>query len=264
MANITFLYNDLSRAAATTFSGSSQVAGMTYAVQLIDPQPKHRSRVAATTSNLIIDIGAGASVDVGALLSTSILNTDTVRFRISLSDPTVVGSLLYDSGSLSGLTQAYYNGNIIMPLSAPVTGRYFRWDITQASSPIDIGLAPLGLLFRPTRNFSWSAQEGRIDLSPREINPDTGAEFGVALPQKRSRVFSLDGLTQSEARVAVDEMDRLQGAAGDILAIEDIDASAVTRAQNAIWGSFRTAPDNFATRRFANIYAREFKLVERL
>jgi hypothetical protein len=262
MAKATFLHKDLSRAAS--FSGSTQVAGMTYATMLIDPQPRHRARVAATASNLIIDLGAGTAIDIAALISTTILNGDSVRLRMSLTDPTVTGSLLYDSGTVSGVTQNYYNGNVIMPLSASVTVRYIRWDITQASSPIDIGLCPCGLLFRPTHNFTWGAQEGRIDPSPRELNADTGAEFAVALPQKRFRYFTLPNLTQSETRATVDEMDRLAGAAGDILFIEDADAAALTRAQNAIWGAFRPATDSGGTRRFANLYGRDFKLVERL
>jgi hypothetical protein len=183
---------------------------------------------------------------------------------MSLSDATVTGSLLYDSGTLSGVTQDYYRGNVIMPLSAAVTVRYIRWDITQANSPIDIGLAPCGLLFRPTHNFTYGIQELRIDLTERETNPDTGAEFGVQQPTKRGRFFTLPNLTQTEARGSVDEMDRLAGAAGDILWIEDIDATPITRAQNAIWGGFRTASDNSAARKFANLYAREFKMVERL
>lgn len=262
MAKAAILYNDLSKAATVT--GSATVMGLGWDF-LKDPQPRHRARVNDVTAYLILDLGAAQSVDAAALIGTSLNAAATARLRASGSDPTVTGSLAYDSGVQSACTDAAWNGAVIGCLSAPVTARYLRWDVTQTAAPIDIGLAPCGLLFRPTRNFALGGTEGRSDASIRDGNPDTGAEFGLVLPQKRVKQLSFPGLTKTEVRGDVDLMDRLVGSAGDVMFVEDPDAAWADRARDAIWGSFRkTGADQVATRSFVNVFGRSFQLTERL
>ncbi len=262
MAKGSFMYLD--RTPAATITGSSTPAGLGW-LQLQDVQPRHRARVSATSAYLILDLGAGYSLDVAALISTSLEAASTARLRMSLSDATATGSLLYDSTALSGVTDTAYTGAVIGCLPAPVTARYVRWDLTQASGPIDVGLAPCGLLWRPSRNFSYGGQEGRVDGSMREVNTDTGAEFGLALPQRRTKLLSFPAFTKGEARAELDQMDRLVGAAGDVLFVEDSDASWADRARDALWGSFRQpGAGALATRSALNMFGRTFPLTERL
>lgn len=262
MAKAAFLYNDLTQAA--TISGSATVSGLGWDF-LMDPQPRHRARVDDVAAYVILDLGSVQSIDAAALISTSLESDATARLRASASDAAVTGSLVHDSGVQSTCTDAAWNGAVVACLAAPVSARYLRWDVTQGAGPIDIGLAPCGLLFRPTRNFSFGGQEGRVDASLRDTNPDTGAEFGLALPQRRTKLLNFPALTKAEARGDVDLMDRLVGAHGDVLFVEDPEASYADRARDAIWGSFRkTGADAVATRSAVNIFGRAFQLTERL
>lgn len=262
MAKGSYLYKDLSQAA--TFSGSTPVSGLDWSF-LKDPQPRHRARVNSSSANLILDLGAAVSIDIAALIGTSLDSSSTARLRMSAADPTVLGSLLYDSTVLASVTDAAYIGAVIGCLPAPVTARYIRWDLVQGGAPVDIGLAPCGLLWRPSRNFSFGGMEGRSDASRREVNPDTCAEFGLALAQRRVKRLTFAALTKSEVRTDLDAMDRLVGASGDVLFVEDSDASWADRARDSIWGSFReTGGSDLTTRQAVNVFSRSFVQTERI
>jgi hypothetical protein len=262
MAKASFLYRDLSKTA--TITGSTTVSGLDWS-QLKDVQPRHRARVAATSAFAILDLLSATPVDVAALISTSLDATATARLRMSASDPTVTSSLLYDSGVLSSITDAAWNGAVIGCLAASVTVRYLRWDVTQSASPLDIGLAPCGLLFRPGRNFSYGSQEGRADPSQRDVNSDTGAEFSFALPQKRVKVLTYSALTKAEVRGDLDAMDRLAGVFGDVLFVENPDDTWANSARDSIWGGMRPVGNAaLASRTATDVFGRSFTLTERL
>ena len=262
MAKGSFLYRD--RTPAATITGSATVTGLDWS-QLKDPQPRHRARVNASSANLILDLGSVMAVDVAALISTSLDSAATARLRMSASDATVTSSLLYDSGVQGACTDSAWTGAVIGCLTASVNVRYLRWDLTAGASPIDIGLAPCGLLWRPGRNFAYGAQEGRADPSQRDVNPDTGAEFGFALPQKRTRILTYSWLTKAEIRGDLDAMDRLAGVAGDVLFVENPDDSWANNAQNSIWGGMRPVGGAaLASRTATDVFSRSFTLTERL
>ncbi|HEY1503411.1 MAG TPA: hypothetical protein VGF92_03875 [Stellaceae bacterium] len=263
MAKAAFLYTNLAAGLAAAAGSSAPVSGLGWD-RLNESQPRHRARVDNTSATLIFDLGSAQAVDCAALISTSLLLASTVRARASAVDPSCVSSLLHDSGVQAAVTDAKYNGNVIQCLSAAVTTRYWRWDVTGAA-PIDIGLAPLGLLFRPGRNFSFGVQEGMIDFGTRDTNPDTGASFGVAGPIVRCRLLNFAAMSKSEARAQIEDLDRVIGAARDCLFVEDPDAAWLVRAQASIWGSYRSPGQaELATRAAYNVFARPFRLVERI
>jgi hypothetical protein len=262
MAKAAILYSDMTQAA--TIGGAATVTGLGFDF-LKDPQPRHRARVNDTTAYLILDLGSARSFDVAALIGTSLDAAATARLRASASDATVTGSLAYDSGVQSGCTSTAWNGAVIGCLPAAVSARYLRWDLTLAAGPVDIGLAPCGLLFRPARNFGFGGQEGRIDASVRDSNPDTGAEFGLVLPQRRIKQITFPAFTKAEVRGDLDAMDRLVGSAGDVLFVEDPDASWADRARDSIWGSFRQpGAGALATRSYVSVFGRSITLTERI
>jgi hypothetical protein len=262
VAKSAWLLSDL--AAGITPTGSTTATGLGWD-KLLDPQPRHRARVAATSAFFIRDLGLAKSIDVAALISTSLLVGASVQLRASTADATATSSLLYDSGVVSGVTSVDYRGNVVDCIASPVSARYWRWDITGAVNPIDIGLAPLGLLFRPGRNFQYGAQEGAIDLSKRDRNEDTGGEFIVAGPKVRQKMFAYNGLTKSETRDTFHYSDLIGGGAADVLFVEDPDASALDLARDSIWGSYRAiGSDSFAARVAAQNWARPFRVTERL
>lgn len=262
MAKAAFLYSDLSRAAV--ISGSGTATGLDWSF-LKDPQPRHRARVNDVSAYLILDLGAAVSVDVAALIGTSLDGNATARLRMSASDATVTGSLAYDSTVLTGVSDTDFYGAIIGCLPTPVSARYIRWDVTQASGPIDIGLAPCGLLWRPSRNFSFGGQEGLLDSSQRDLNQDTGAEFGLDGVVRRTKQLTFAAFNKTEARSDLLKMDRVK-ASGDVLFVEDPDATWYERARDGIWGSFRqpgtSAPMN--QRQSVNVFSRAMTLVERI
>jgi hypothetical protein len=220
MALAGYLYKDWTQGASVT--GTATVAGLGFD-KLQDPQPRHRARVSNDSCRIIIDIGSVQSVDVAALISTSLDGTATARLRMSATDPNVTSNVLYNSGFVANVTDARFNGAIVGALSTPVSVQYIRWDLT-GTAPIDVGLAPCGLLFRPRSNFIYGAQEGRLDGSTRDRNPDTGAEFAVARPTARVKFISHDFLSAEDVRTDFDVMDYSVGAAGDLLYVEDSDA----------------------------------------
>jgi hypothetical protein len=261
MAKAAILYTDLAALGSVTGDSSSTVANFGWD-KLSDPQPRHRARVAAASAVLVWDLGSAQSVDIAALVSTSLPAAATARLRASTADPTVTGSLLYDSGVQSNVTSPDHNGNVVASFAA-VNARYWRWDIT-GNDPIEIGLAPLGLAFHPGRNFQYGAQEGLIDLSVRDLNLDTGAEFGLSGPKKRTKLLTFSGLTKAEIRDTFGVIDRLVGMSGDVLFVEDPDAPFIDRARDSILGSYRQAGPDLATRQGAAVWSRSMRLTERL
>jgi hypothetical protein len=262
MAKAAILYLNLAAGLTPTGTSSSTAAGLGWD-KLNDPQPRHRARVSGTSAILVFDLGSSKACDCWALISTSLPAGCTVRVRASDADPTVVASLLLDTGVLSTVTDPKFNGNAVV-VFAQTTARYWRVDIASANNPIDIGLAPLGLLFRPGRNYQYGAQEGIVDLSVRDLNPDTGAEFAIQGPRKRSKLLTFTGLTHAEARDTLAAIDRDVGLGGDILFVDDPAAAYLTAARDAVWGSYRQAGPDLATRAGSQIFTRSFRLTERL
>jgi hypothetical protein len=220
-----FLYDDKSRAAVVTSSGTLGDGGVD---RLADPQPRHRMRLSGIDANFTLDLGAVYQLDCFALISTNLVAGSTVRVRASSTDPAATGALNLDTGVLSGVTDEKWLGQVVHAIDAPIAARYVRWDLTSPSgSSIDIGLAPLGLLWRPQRNYAYGAQKGRQVYDLRDGNARTGAMFGVRSGQSRVQAFALAALDPSEVAGDVNEMDIAVGAAGDVLWVPDAANSAV-------------------------------------
>jgi hypothetical protein len=261
MAKAAFGFQNLVKGLTPTGTSSSAAADLPWS-NLNNVQPRYRARVAAASAILVWDLASAQSVDFAALISTSLPASATARLRASTADPTCVGSLLYDSGVQSTVTSPDHNGNVVNCF-ASVSARYWRWDLTGAN-PIDIGIAALGLFFRPGRNYQYGAQEGLIDLSIRDENPDTGSEHAIDGPKKRTKLITIQGLSKAETRDSFASVDRLIGASGDLLFVDDPDASWVDRARDSIWGGYRAVGADLATRVAAQIFSRSFRLTERL
>lgn len=256
-----FCYVNYAKTATITGSSTTPVAGLEWA-RVQDAQPSVRARVAATSAALVFDLGAAQSIEVAALISTSIPAAGTCRVRGHTAD-SWAGATDYDSGVLSTVTDPAYNGNIVHVLSSAVSKRYWRFDIASASNPIDVGMAILGPLFQPSRNFSFGFQRGRKDLGERRRNEDTGSHFTIDGPKPRVRQFTYQGLTDTEARSYLDAMERVAGAANDVLFIENPNASAIVRSAESIYGPFREPGAAVAQRNAYNVYARSFVMEER-
>jgi len=261
-----FLYRNLAAGLTPTATSSTTATGLGWD-RLNDPQPRKRARVAATSAILVFDLGSAQSVDTWFLGSTTLPAAATVRVRASTTDPTCVASLLLDTGVQSSVTDPEYVGNVVACF-ASTSARYWRIDIASATNPIDIGISSLGLLFRPVISFDYGAQEGRLDLSARDRNPDTGAAYGLTLPKPKVRLLTFANLSQAEVRnltTSFDDMDRYVGASGDVLFVEDSDATWAERARDSVYGSYReTAGSVLASRMQLDRWSRTFRMEQRL
>jgi hypothetical protein len=76
--------------------------------------------------------------------------------------------------------------------------------------------------------------------------------------------LTFTGLTKSEVRDTLAKIDRDVGAAGDILFVDDPDASWLDRARDSIYGSYRQAGPDLATRVSAQTFSRSMRLTQRL
>lgn len=258
-----FLYDDKSRAAVITSSGTLGDGGVD---RLADPQPRHRMRLSGAAGNFTMDLGAVFALDVFALISATLDTDSTVRVRASATDPTATGSLLHDSGVLAAVTSSKWFGQVVHLPPAAVNVRYVRWDMAVGSgTSIDIGLAPLGPLFRPTRNYAYGAQKGRQDYGVRDGNPRTGAMFGVSGGKARVQAFQLGSLTPAEVSADVTEMDRRIGVDGDVLWIPEAADVMADIARDAIWGGFRqVGQPQMASHDSFQLLSRSYQITERL
>lgn len=238
---------------------------------LLDPQPRIRARVDATSLALVVDLQASQAIDCVGLLST---NLDTIalpgmllRVLLSTVDPTGAAGDAWNSGQVAPSTDASCNGNVVVVRAAgPATGRYLRINISPTLAPIDIGLVVAGQLWRPSRAHAYGIEEGRLILDRRERNSFTGAEFPVAaVGNPRTARFTLPALTTAEARGAFRTMVATLGAAGDALWIPDLSLSQAELNARSLWGSVATAGDVMAAAmQKQNVHSRAFSITERL
>lgn len=257
-----FLYDDKSRAAIVSSSGTLGDGGVD---RLADPQPRHRMRLSGANVNFTMDLGAVFALEAFALISTTLIATSDVRVRASDTDPTATSALTYDSGTVAGGTDATWMGQVVLLPTSAVNARYVRWDLsTPSAASIDVGLAPLGPLFKPLRNYAYGAQRGYQDYGVNDGNARTGAMFSVDAGKARVQAFSLAALDPAEVKGEVTQMD-LIGVAGNVLWIPERNDTALERARDSIWGKFRqvgqpaaAVHDNFAQ------MSRSYQMTERL
>jgi hypothetical protein len=258
-----FLYADKSRAATMTSSGTLGDGGVD---RLADPQPRHRMRLAGSAAQFTMDLGAVVSLDCIALVSTTLVAASSGRVRASDTDASATSALTHDSGTLNGVTDEKWLGQFVHVIASPINARYVRWDLTVPSgTSIDIGLAPLGLLWRPLRNYAYGAQKGRQDYGIRDGAARTGAMFASPAMSARVQAFQLAALDPDEVSINVTEMDVAVGVAGDVLWIPETGDTAIARARDAIWGTFRQvgAPAMVVHDSF-RLMSRSYQMTERL
>lgn len=259
-----FLYRNLAAGLTPTADSSTPDVSFPWS-NLSNPQPRMRVRITGTSAIIIIDLGSIQSADCWALISTSLPRTTGVRVRASATNPLVTGSTNLDTGTVSDdFTDPQYNGNVVMCF-ATTAARFWRMDLSGAVSPIDFGILMLGLLFRPENATEYGVQEGFIDLSIRDMNEDTGAEFALSGPKKKTLQFTMAG-TEAEVRgftTSFSDMDRVVGASGDVLFVENSAADALTCARDSVYGAYREIGASLATRVANELWTRVFQLRER-
>ena len=256
-----FLANNWARASGVVISSAPAPPASLPLSNLLDPQPRVRTRLAGSSVILSADLGAVQQTDCLAILSTTI-RAGTYRWQVSTG-----GAITHNTGTLSASdhTDDEAAGALITILPAAIPVRYVQLDLSDSGAGTrDIGLLVIGRLWRLRYGHQYGIREGRLILDQRERNPLTGAEFvspALANPRLASFQVPLASTDRSEHRSLL----RTLGAADETLWIPDLDLSPIERNRRALWGAIAAPGDEAAvTRSNFPLGERGFRLVERL
>lgn len=282
--NAAILWRNL--ADAGTLTASAEEPAMP-ATLLLNPHIGRHWRAMGTSAWVVVDLGSVRSLDTVALFGLNLTAVGTVRVRLSASDPAGVTGIVHDSdfpsasgtvliggtappGSTVEMTvdatdvvdQAFGSAVLtswVYPLPAPVSARYVRIDLTDASLGwIEAGRIVVGLRTQFGVNFDYGWSRGRVDRSrqsesrggQRHIDPDNSY---------RTVTLTFSALAAGEAET-FDTVDLEAGTHADVLLITDPTAADLPAA--SIWGLLDSL-DPIANPYFAT-FSRSIKINERL
>ncbi len=248
------------KADAAALTPGSEIATLP-AVNVQNPHVAKKWHTAAgvKSTSLVLDMLSAVACDVLALLGVNLTSAGTVQIRASNIDPTVLASLLLDTGALACGVKAGYGA--IYKAFASTTARYWRLDIADATLPdnLQIGrlvLAPSWSTSLP-QLFDWGVQV--IDESERAQS--YGGQMHVDIkPQRRRLDFVLDFMDEAEMYGNGFALARANGIAKDVLAIPDINGAYLS--EQAVWGLCEAQQP--LVHRLPQIYRQKFSIVERL
>jgi len=249
------------KADAAVVTTDSEIATLPAAnVQTPHVAQKWRTAPAVTAAYLILDMGSPVSCDVVALLGTNLTPTGTIRVRASDADPTVTGTLLRDTGVLTGAAKAGYGA--IYKAFTTAEARYWRIDLSDpavAEGDLRVGRLFLGASWEPAQgmDFGWSITT--LDDSPGDESY-AGQEYDEQKPQRRFLSFVLDHMTEAEAYGSAFAIARANGRVRDVLVIRD--PAGTYLSEQAIFG--KLASGEPIPHRLAQVFRQRFTVRERL
>lgn len=258
-----FLWDDRVAVSASIASIAGTVATSMPVSNLLDPQPRLRTRWIGASASILVDYAGTVTADALALISTSLSVAATIRWR----QGSAPGTWAFDTGTLDCQTGDATGGNVVLLPATQAVGRYLQVDVTDpGASVIDIGRLVSGFLWRPNRAFAYGVQEGRLILDRRDRNSFTGAEFPVpALVNPRVTRFALPLLTTAEITGQHRSMLRAMGAAGDALWIPDTALNQSELNIRSLWGAVAEAgAEALASRDSFTGSSRRFVITERV
>jgi hypothetical protein len=180
-----------------------------------------------TSDYFICDLGSSQSVDTLAVLG---LTANQIRLRISSSDATGASGDLFDSGVV-GVDQNYLSN--ISLLSAPVSGRYVRVDLTTTGQFVEAGRLFVGLRTQFAYNFIPGWQRMWTDLSTRT---KTLAGQTQVFPRGVFRTYTVnfDFLRQADRDGFVETIDMINAMKVDVLFVSNPASTNLSR--DSVWG----------------------------
>lgn len=236
---------------------------------LLDPQPRIRTRYTTTTGIQIwCDFGSVQSVSCVALISTTLgAAGGSPTVRVQVGNDAGFASADWDTGAVDPATDDYAGGNVVFVHPTTASGRYLRIDVNDAAADVvDIGCITAGLLWRPSSSPAYGFEEGRLILDRRDRNGFTGAEFAVpAVVNPRTARFTLPYISRAQAIAEWRSILNQLGATGDVLWVPDDSLSLAELNQRSIWGGI-VQPGEAATLQRASFvhHTRSFTLTERV
>lgn len=230
---------DLATDVGTASAGSVASVTGTPASAVLDQQLAARWRSAPGISTwLLVDIGAQRQIDTVAILATNLSDAATWRIRISTTDATGAAGDAHDSGTITAGADPLFGGAAIYLLQAsPVTGRYVRLDLADATLPyLEVGRLVAGRRWRFARNFRLGWTVEAVD-DAQIATTWGGAEWRDARSVRRRVRVELPAITRAEYEVEAQALLRA-GAGRDVLLILDQDSAWLPR--DSVFG--RLAP----------------------
>lgn len=139
------------------------------AVMLQEEHVAHVWRTASgvTSTRITCDFGAPATIGATALMNCNLSAAGTKRVRLSNSDPTGATGEIYSIATTAAGVDPDY-GYLVHVFPTPVTGRYLRIDLADATLPfVEAGRWFAGTAFRPEINYRYGWALGYADPSAR-------------------------------------------------------------------------------------------------
>lgn len=99
----------VARAVALSAIGTQPVASLPLS-NLLDPQPRHRTRWLGSAASVLVDFGTDTAIDAVALLSTTLGAADTVRWRLGALEGLIEAEPVFDLRFTSPGTLSYPAG----------------------------------------------------------------------------------------------------------------------------------------------------------
>lgn len=210
-------------------------------------------RSASGPTWILADLGTSLTLEVTALINTTLDLSTPVRVRYSTADVTGVAGDAYDSGEIPAAVDPTY-GNFIHFNGAGVLGRYLRIDgISEA------GIWMSGQAWAPSRNMAFGWEPMWRDRSRRAESIGHNLVINRR-PRQRGYRFMLRGLTAAEADTEVLMLNQINGSSREILVCRDKDATNL--GEVSIWGLLERPAQ--ARQIAPNLYEVEFEVWERL
>lgn len=229
-----------------------------------------RFRATATTTDIDFTYAATQSADIFDFLGTNLTAAATVR--IKLSNVSLGGTDIWDSGTLSNLVNPAsadpVRGADLVVLSSAVRSgwKYCRVTVTDASlSYLDLGFAFFSTRTQYSINRSYGAQLMWID--PSEQKKTKGGQTKIRkLPKFRRCQFAMDFLTATERWALVNVMDITNAMSSPILFV--LDPSSLDLVRDSIFGLLTSMDPVTDIQAFGsdglNMYSRTYQIDERL
>lgn len=204
------------------------------------------------------DAGSAVPWDCVGLFGLNWTTAATIRIEIGT---TAGGNDIYDSGTISaGIVPGYKQSVNILPSTQ--TGRYLKVAIADASNPssyLVAGLAYLGPLWSPTRNFAYAQAAGWQDDSTVQTAKG-GQKYFIQSPPYRKQTFKLENLTESELWAYAAEMDRLCTIQQNVLFVPT--PGGTYQNQEAVFGTMKASDQQIRTT--PGRYSKSYEIDERL
>jgi hypothetical protein len=258
MANAAISYVNLADLGTITVSSEEpQMPG----VRLQDEHVHRRWRSQTEPAYLIVDLGSAKTIDTIGLFGGTWTSAATMQVRGSLSDPTVTGSLAFDSGVLSQGQYLDSDYHSLVYIRASASVRYLRIDVVDATmNYVEAGRLFVGLREEFTYNFAPGASMTWDDLSRKTKTPG-GQTLIFPDSRFRSIELSFEWVTKVQREGLVESIDRINGQSVDVIMI--LDTASVKLPRDSVFGLI-TQPTPILYSSLTDIFAKPYRIEERL